>query len=155
MNLENWDKEIEKDSISGKLDFLIDEAISEKHQSQLKKGNKMDNQEIQKQEISALAIASLTLSCIGIGCGFITTIPGIICGHLAVKRINKNANINGLGLAKAGLIIGYIFLVLQILFIIFIAVIFFSASSDGDMKIESQEMIIEHIEDSSTPIIEK
>jgi len=33
---EMWDKEIEADSISGKLDFLIDEAISEKHTDQLK-----------------------------------------------------------------------------------------------------------------------
>lgn len=27
----NWDKEIKEDTISGKLDFLIDEAISEKN----------------------------------------------------------------------------------------------------------------------------
>ncbi len=33
---ENWDKDIEKDSMSGKLDFLINEAISEKNLNQLK-----------------------------------------------------------------------------------------------------------------------
>ncbi len=35
-DLENWDKEIEEDSISGKLDYLINEAISEKNLNQLK-----------------------------------------------------------------------------------------------------------------------
>jgi len=35
-DLENWDTKIKEDSISGKLDFLIDEAISEKHQNKLK-----------------------------------------------------------------------------------------------------------------------
>jgi len=35
-DLENWDKEIEKDSMSGKLDHLINEAISEKNLNQLK-----------------------------------------------------------------------------------------------------------------------
>ncbi len=30
----NWDREIEKDSNVGKLDFLIDEALAEKAQNQ-------------------------------------------------------------------------------------------------------------------------
>ena len=34
---EEWDIEIEEDSNSGKLDFLIDEVMSEKEQNQLKK----------------------------------------------------------------------------------------------------------------------
>ena len=32
----NWDQEIEKDSDAGELDFLIDEALAEKVQNQLK-----------------------------------------------------------------------------------------------------------------------
>ncbi len=35
LDWEQWDKEIEEDSYSGKLDFLIDEALTEKAQNQL------------------------------------------------------------------------------------------------------------------------
>ena len=33
---EQWDKQIEKDSETGKLDFLIEEALAEKEQNQLR-----------------------------------------------------------------------------------------------------------------------
>ena len=36
-NWEQWDKEIERDSSSGKLDFLMKEAIGEKNQGRLGK----------------------------------------------------------------------------------------------------------------------
>ncbi len=35
-DLEKWDEQIEMDSVTGKLDFLIDEALAEKSSSQLK-----------------------------------------------------------------------------------------------------------------------
>ena len=35
-DLEEWDKQIENDSKTGKLDFLIQEALSEKNSNQLK-----------------------------------------------------------------------------------------------------------------------
>ena len=35
-DLEKWDEQIEIDSTEGKLDFLLDEAFSEKSSSQLK-----------------------------------------------------------------------------------------------------------------------
>jgi hypothetical protein len=59
---------------------------------------------------SKLAIASLVCS-IGsfiIPFGFI---PGILCGHMARKRIARDATLGGRGLAKAGLIVGYVALV--------------------------------------------
>ena len=34
---EQWDKEIERDSSSGKLDFLMEEAVAEKNQGRLSK----------------------------------------------------------------------------------------------------------------------
>ena len=34
---EQWDKEIERDSASGKLDFLMEEAATEKNQGRLSK----------------------------------------------------------------------------------------------------------------------
>jgi hypothetical protein len=53
---------------------------------------------------SGLAIASLVLSLIGpFGC-----IPAIVCGHIALRKIRKEATVKGYGLALAGLIIGYI-----------------------------------------------
>jgi hypothetical protein len=36
LDWDNWEREIEKDSDAGKLDFLIDEALAEKEQNQLK-----------------------------------------------------------------------------------------------------------------------
>lgn len=36
LDWDNWEREIEKDSDAGKLDFLIDEALAEKAQNQLK-----------------------------------------------------------------------------------------------------------------------
>ena len=36
LDWDNWDREIEKDSDAGKLDFLIDEALAEKAQNQLR-----------------------------------------------------------------------------------------------------------------------
>ena len=63
---------------------------------------------------SRLAIASLICSIgsfIIIPFGFI---PGIICGHMAKKRIARDAALGGRGLAKAGLIVGYVALVIQV-----------------------------------------
>ncbi len=98
----------------------------------------MNNQEIQQQETSALAVASLILSSIGIFTG-VMAIPGIICGHLAIKGIKENSNLKGVELAKKGLIIGYIVLTI----LVYLTIIVFVAPS-GDMEIESQEIKIEN-----------
>ncbi len=45
-------------------------------------------------------------------------IPGIICGHLAKKKIARTPGLLGNGLAKAGLIIGYIALGLNVLVVL-------------------------------------
>ncbi len=63
---------------------------------------------------SGLAIASLIFSLVGpIGC-----IPAVICGHLALRKIEKGVSFKGRGLALAGLIIGYIVLGLSIVLIV-------------------------------------
>ena len=54
-----------------------------------------------------LAIASLICSCAGLVLAFFGTIPGIICGHMAMKRIRQTPRLQGKGLAVAGLITGY------------------------------------------------
>lgn len=59
-----------------------------------------------------LAVWSLVLSLLAV-CGFcctpvgITAIGGVVCGHLALSRIKANPQLQGHGLAVAGLIIGY------------------------------------------------
>jgi hypothetical protein len=59
-----------------------------------------------------LAVWSLVLSLLAV-CGFcctpvgITAIGGVVCGHLALSRIKANPELQGHGLAVAGLIIGY------------------------------------------------
>ena len=65
------------------------------------------------QRTSRLAIASLICSLLS----FVTCIgwlPGIICGHMAKSRICRNPSLKGNGLATAGLIIGYLFLILGV-----------------------------------------
>lgn len=63
-----------------------------------------------------LAIASLVLSIVGICCG-VGSIIGIILGFVALNQI-KTSGQQGAGLAKAGIIIGFITLALGIIWVI-------------------------------------
>jgi len=65
------------------------------------------------QRTSGLAIASLVCSL----SSFVTCVgwlPGIICGHLAKSRLRRNPSLKGSGLATAGLVIGYLFLMSEV-----------------------------------------
>lgn len=58
-----------------------------------------------------LGIASLALPCFAI----FTVIPGIICGHMGLSRINKSGgSLTGNGLAIAGLITSYLGILMAI-----------------------------------------
>ena len=62
---------------------------------------------------SRRAVISLVLSlCLGP----VGAIPGVIFGHLARRDIKRNQNLKGARLATAGLILGYIFIALTILY---------------------------------------
>jgi hypothetical protein len=51
-------------------------------------------------------------------CGFITAIPAIICGHIGRSAILKSGGkLGGLGMATAGLVLGYVALVLNLILI--------------------------------------
>jgi Domain of unknown function (DUF4190) len=65
------------------------------------------------QRTSGLAIASLvcSLSSLVICVGWL---PGVICGHLAKSRIRRDSSLKGNGLASAGLVIGYLILMLEV-----------------------------------------
>ena len=64
-----------------------------------------------------LAIASLILSILSLFTVFLTCIPAIICGHIAIQKIKKDPTIKGGGMALAGLIIGYTFLTFMMMMI--------------------------------------
>ena len=70
-----------------------------------------------------LAIWSLVLSLVGMlgfCCGGpVLGIAGVICGHLGLSKINANPQLQGRGLAMAGLIIGYFAVVSWALYLIF------------------------------------
>ena len=79
-----------------------------------------DKDNLKPARTSGLAIASLVLSLIGpFGC-----IPAIVCGHIALRKIRKDARVQGRGLALAGLIIGYVGLCLLIVPITLILLLF-------------------------------
>jgi hypothetical protein len=69
-----------------------------------------------------LAIWSFVLSLLGLMafcCGPALGIAGVICGHLAVSKMQKRPELQGHGLAIAGLIIGYFAALSWLLYIIF------------------------------------
>lgn len=72
--------------------------------------NQIEQDKSERCRTSGLAIASLILSISSVILWPFGFVPGIICGHLARRQIREDPLIRGDGLAKAGLIIGYIFL---------------------------------------------
>jgi uncharacterized protein DUF4190/uncharacterized protein DUF4339 len=70
-----------------------------------------------------LAIWSLVLSLLGM-CGFcctpvvLTGIAGVVCGHLALSKIGTRTDLQGRGLAIAGLVIGYFTIVGWLLWVL-------------------------------------
>lgn len=74
-----------------------------------------------------LSIWSLVLGIISIvGCsvgGFLAGIPAVICGHVGMSRIKRDPSLDGKGMALAGLITGYIgLLVLPLAILVALAI---------------------------------
>ncbi len=59
------------------------------------------------QQTSGLAVASLVCSLLSL-VTVVGWLPGIICGHIAKSRIRRNPLLKGNGLATAGLLLGYL-----------------------------------------------
>jgi Domain of unknown function (DUF4190)/GYF domain 2 len=67
-----------------------------------------------------LAIWSLVLSLVGLFCcGFVVGIGGVVCGHLALSKLQREPQLEGRGLATAGLIIGYLAIVFWLIYVVF------------------------------------
>lgn len=63
-------------------------------------------------EFSKLAIASIALSSASVVLLIFGCIPGIIFGYLAKAELRQRPSLQGAELAKAGIVVGYCFLVL-------------------------------------------
>jgi Domain of unknown function (DUF4190) len=74
-----------------------------------------------RQKTNGMAVASLVLSISALFCGF-PAILGIICGHIALGQINRRGE-HGRGLAIAGLVIGYVFVVLFLVFVVIVVLL--------------------------------
>src|SRR5437667_10694380 len=66
---------------------------------------------------SPVAIWTLVLAILSFACGWLfTAIPAVICGHIARAKIRKSGGaLGGKGIATAGLILGYLALVLGVM----------------------------------------
>ncbi len=70
------------------------------------------------------AIASLVCGIVGFfGVPVVASILAIVFGHTARKRIAQDENLAGADMARAGIIIGWIGLVLAVLLILFLIVV--------------------------------
>ena len=75
---------------------------------------------------SVLAISSLVASILGlVGFGtFVLSIIAVILGHLAVSDIrNSEDNIEGMGFADAGLVLGYLVLIVSFLTVVVFGIV--------------------------------
>lgn len=60
-----------------------------------------------KVKTSGAAIASLVLGVLSLFCSLLTAIPAVVCGVVALVKINKSpGRISGQGMAIAGLVLG-------------------------------------------------
>jgi len=67
-----------------------------------------------------LAVWSFVLGVLSlVCCGFILGIPAVICGHLALSKFQKEPQLQGKGLATAGLIIGYVAIAFWVIYVVF------------------------------------
>lgn len=68
---------------------------------------------------NVLAILSLVFGIIGLFCCILFAVAGIVCGHIAQGQLKTNPLETGKGLATAGTILGYVGIVVQVVWLIF------------------------------------
>jgi hypothetical protein len=91
-----------------------------------------------QKETAGVAIASLVLGILGlILLGPLGSIPAVICGHVAMSRIKKSPDdLEGNGMALAGLILGYVQIGLMVVMIPLMAAIAFPAIAKAKERAE-------------------
>jgi cytoskeletal protein RodZ len=65
----------------------------------------------------------LVCGCLSLLCGIFASIPAIILGHMGRTEIKKNPALQGAGMAMAGMILGYVFTTLIVIYLISIVVL--------------------------------
>lgn len=88
----------------------------------------MSNSAATGAKTNVLAIVSLVTSILGL------SLIGIITGHIGMNQIKKTGE-SGRGLAIAGLIIGYVALVFEIIWIVGLIVAAAAVSASGQMMV--------------------
>jgi Domain of unknown function (DUF4190) len=76
-----------------------------------------------------LAIVSLACSLLGLVLLF-PAIAGVICGHIARSQIRESGQ-HGAGMALAGLVIGYVWLILLVFVVVVFVVLLVSPTRSG------------------------
>ncbi len=67
-----------------------------------------------------LAIWALVLGLLGFFCcGPFGAIPAIVCGHSALSKIGNDPGLGGRGMAITGLVLGYLWAIIFVLFLVF------------------------------------
>src|SRR4051812_43510939 len=91
----------------------------------------------------SLAITSLILGILSLTCMLcLTGVPAIICGHIARGRIEKSSGtLGGAGMALAGLIMGYLSLLLSLLIIPAILVPAIAGARNGASRVKAKSEI--------------
>jgi hypothetical protein len=93
------------------------------------------------QKTSGLAVSSLVLGLLGVCCPvFAASLAAVICGHLAFGKIKKDSSLTGGGLAVAGLVLGYLMLLLWIVLWIFSATLLKPFTALGTDTIQAQKI---------------
>jgi hypothetical protein len=77
-----------------------------------------------QRKTEPLAILALVFGCAGLFgfcCSFLfaMAVAGVVCGHLALVRIKANPELEGHGLALAGMIVGYVAIGMWLIVILF------------------------------------
>jgi hypothetical protein len=66
-------------------------------------------------------------------CAFLLpSVAAVVCGHISLANFKKNSRLEGRGLAIAGLILGYVGIVIGVVYVVFaFGVSFVSAFTEG------------------------
>lgn len=82
------------------------------------------------QQAYAAAPPTNTLAIIALISSFFISLAGVICGHIALKQIERTGE-SGRGLALAGLIIGYVGLAIGAIVVLFYVILIIGLASSS------------------------
>src|SRR5207249_9814358 len=100
---------------AARLDFAVDVATTAQWPTKRHRHLRLSPNRL--LPTASAAIWSLVLAILSFTCGWLfTAIPAGVCGHIARSKIRKSGGaLGGKGIATAGLILGYIALVLGVM----------------------------------------